>query len=325
MEDGKMKVRRYLSLLMCVMLFVSLLGIPARAADEEYADAKIISVPLPKGSFPAASSSNSAAGATTYTPSESSGMYLFMTADGKNWILPMADNAGNTLNYTVSSCRSEDTGIISVKVVDGKCVATSKRAGLVRVTITSSSKNCSTVWTVISRFTDVTNSDSYYYWPVYWALNYGITTGKTATTFLPGSACTRGQIVTFLYRYYGSPSVPATASNPFKDIKQSDYFYKAVLWAYNKGITTGTSATTFSPNNACTREQCVTFLWRAAGKPSTSASNPFWDVQTGTFYYDAVRWAVANEITTGRTATVFGVGQTCTRGQIVTFLHRGRG
>ena len=111
-------------------------------------------------------------------------------------------------------------------------------------------------------------------------------------------------------------------SNPFTDVKPGDYFYNAVLWAYSRGITTGKTATTFQPYSPCTREQSVTFLWRAAGKPGSGGGNPFGDVKAGTYYYDAVRWAVANGITTGRTATVFGVSQTCTRAQIVTFLYR---
>ncbi len=170
-------------------------------------------------------------------------------------------------------------------------------------------------------FTDVSNPSEYYYDAVYWARDNGITTGRTPTTFDPYAPCTRGQIVTFLWRMMGEPS-PASDSNPFTDVKPGDYFYTAVLWAYSRGITTGKTATTFLPYAACTREQCVTFLWRAAGKPGVSGKSPFKDVKAGTYYYDAVRWAVANQITTGRTATVFGVGQTCTRAQIVTFLYR---
>ncbi len=170
-------------------------------------------------------------------------------------------------------------------------------------------------------FTDVSDPSEYYYDAVYWARDNGITTGRTPTTFDPYAPCTRGQIVTFLWRMMGEPS-PASGSNPFTDVKPGDYFYTAVLWAYSRGITTGKTATTFQPYSPCTREQSVTFLWRAAGKPGSGGGNPFGDVKAGTYYYDAVRWAVANGITTGRTAKVFGVGQTCTRAQIVTFLYR---
>ncbi len=170
-------------------------------------------------------------------------------------------------------------------------------------------------------FTDVSNPSEYYYNAVYWARDKGITTGRTPTTFDPYAPCTRGQIVTFLWRMMGEPS-PASSTNPFTDVKPGDYFYTAVLWAYHREITTGKTATTFLPYSPCTREQSVTFLWRAAGKPGSGGGNPFKDVKAGTYYYDAVRWAVAKGITTGRTGTVFGVGQTCTRAQIVTFLYR---
>ena len=119
----------------------------------------------------------------------------------------------------------------------------------------------------VTQFSDVTDTASYYYDPVYWAAANGITTGTSDTTFSPNASCTRGQIVTFLWRAEGSPK-PTSTANPFKDIKKSDYFYDAVLWAVEKGITTGTSATTFAPNATCSRGQCVTFLWRAKGSPA---------------------------------------------------------
>ena len=311
---------RVLSLVMSLLLFVALLPVDAKAADEEYQDAQIISAGSQQGLFPGGSVSNEASDVTTYTPSSSSGLMLIMNADGKNWILPLADNTGKTLDYKVTSCTSSDTGIATVKVVDGKCVATSKKAGIFTVTIRSSS--CNTVWNVLSRFTDVTKTGDYFYNPIYWALNFGITTGTSATKFSPYGACTRAQIVTFLYRFANSPAVASTTYNPFTDIKSSDYYYKPVLWAYNNGITTGTSPTTFSPNKACTREQCVTFLWRYKGKPSASASSKFTDVSSSQYYAQAVSWAVDKGVTVGVSSTKFGVGQKCTRGQIVTFLYR---
>ena len=171
-------------------------------------------------------------------------------------------------------------------------------------------------------FSDVRDSGAYYYDPVYWAAKNGVTTGTSPSTFAPGQSCTRGQIVTFLWRAYGSPEPSATAC-PFKDVKAGAYYYKAVLWAVENGITTGTSATTFEPNSPCTRGHIVTFLWRAAGEPApTSSSNPFKDVEAGKFYYDAVLWAVENGITTGTSATTFAPTNKCTRGQCVTFLWR---
>ena len=164
--------------------------------------------------------------------------------------------------------------------------------------------------------------DAYYAEPVNWAVAHGITNGTSATTFSPDSTCTRGQVVTFLWRAMGSPE-PTSNENPFTDVKETDYFYKAVLWAKETGVTAGTSATTFSPGNGCTRAQVVTFLWRAEGKPApTSSTNPFTDVPAGQYYTDAVLWAVENGITNGTSATTFSPDKTCTRGQIVTFLWR---
>ena len=165
----------------------------------------------------------------------------------------------------------------------------------------------------------------YYYDPVLWAVNQTpqITAGTSPTTFSPAATCTRGQVVTFLWRANGCPAVHS-ARNPFSDVKPSDYFYQAVLWASEKGITAGTSATSFSPNDPCTRAHVVTFLWRADGTPDASGANPFRDVAGGQYYYSAVLWAVKENITAGTSATAFSPNAPCTRGQIVTFLYRDR-
>ena len=172
-------------------------------------------------------------------------------------------------------------------------------------------------------FRDVKDSD-YFFEPVLWALNHDpqITDGTSDTTFSPDATCTRGQVVTFLWRAMGCEE-PTKTDNPFRDVSSGDYFYKAVLWAVEKGITDGTSATTFSPNDACTRGQVVTFQHRANGSPAAqNASNPFRDVARGAYYYDAVLWAVGQKITDGTSDTTFSPDATCTRGQIVTFLYR---
>jgi len=165
------------------------------------------------------------------------------------------------------------------------------------------------------------DSSSYCYKATVCAIQNNITAGTSETTFSPNDACTRGQIVTFLWRAAGSPS-PKNGNNPFKDVKKSQYYYKAVLWAVENGITTGTSKTTFEPNASCTRGQVVTFLWRAKGSPSVSSSNPFTDIESNQYYYNAVLWAVKNKITTGTSSTAFSPDDSCTRGQIVTFLYR---
>ena len=180
-------------------------------------------------------------------------------------------------------------------------------------------------------FTDV-DADAYYYEPVVWAVENGITKGTDETHFSPNANCTRAQVVTFLWRAKGSPT-PSNISyatggdidydNPFIDVFEGAYYYNAVMWALETGITGGTSSTTFSPNTGCTRAQVVTFLWRAEGKPkATSTNNPFSDVKPSSYYYDAVLWAVANQITSGTSKTTFSPNRICTRGQIVTFLYR---
>ncbi len=169
-------------------------------------------------------------------------------------------------------------------------------------------------------FTDVP-SDAYYHDAVLWAVENGITSGTGATTFSPNAACTRAQAVTFLWRAAGSPE-PGIAENPFTDVASDSYYYKAVLWAVEKGITSGTSAATFSPNATCSRAQIVTFLWRAQQSPSVSASGAFTDVGADAYYAKAVDWAVSEGITSGTSATTFSPNADCTRAQIVTFLWR---
>ena len=164
-------------------------------------------------------------------------------------------------------------------------------------------------------------ADSWYEDAVDWALENSVTNGTDATHFSPNAECTRAQMVTFLWRACGSEPAKNT-NNPFTDVTPGKYYYDAVLWAVEKGITTGTTKTTFSPNDKVTRGQTVTFLWRMENEPPASASNPFADVISGKYYYDAVLWAVENEITTGIDATHFAPKSNCTRAQIVTFLCR---
>ena len=170
-------------------------------------------------------------------------------------------------------------------------------------------------------FTDVKEKD-YYYEPVLWAVANSITTGTSKTTFSPDNPCTRAQVVTFLWRAAGSPE-PTQTNHPFTDVPAGQYYYKAVLWAVEEGITAGTSKTTFSPDESCTRAQVVTFLWRAAGEPTPQKNdNPFSDVPQGQYYYNAVLWAVEEGVTAGTSKTTFSPDEPCTRGQIVTFIYR---
>ena len=170
-------------------------------------------------------------------------------------------------------------------------------------------------------FKDVSEK-SYYYESVLWAAHKGITSGVSDTQFAPNQACTRAQVVTFLWRAAGSPE-PAKGENPFADVPATAYYYKAVLWAVEEGITSGMSKTRFAPNEPCTRAQVVTFLWRAKEEPKAeNTKNTFSDVTTAAYYYQAVLWAVENEITAGVGNGKFAPNNHCTRGQIVTFLHR---
>ena len=162
----------------------------------------------------------------------------------------------------------------------------------------------------------------FYYDPVVWAVENGITNGTSETTFGPDDQCMRAHVVTFLWRAMGSPE-PTRTDNPFVDVHPYDFYYKSVLWALEKGITAGMDATHFGPTDYCNRAQVVTFLYRTMGSPNVAASsNPFTDVEAGSFYEKPVLWAVENGITNGLSATTFGPEAICNRAQIVTFLYR---
>lgn len=173
-------------------------------------------------------------------------------------------------------------------------------------------------------FIDVKASD-FFYEPVKWAVNNKITNGTSSTTFSPYKNCNRAEIVTFLWRAAGTPE-PTVTRNPFTDVNsvRDASYYKAILWASQKGITAGTTATTFSPYQECTRSQIVTFLYRYAGKPSGNYTNPFKDVSSvnEASYYNAILWAVGKGITQGTSTTTFSPYASCTRGEAVTFLYR---
>ena len=169
-------------------------------------------------------------------------------------------------------------------------------------------------------FVDVATG-SYYEDAVDWAVENGITQGTDDTHFSPDGICTRAQAVTFLWRAAGSPE-PETRAMPFTDVPVGSYYYDAVLWAVENGITKGTSDTTFSPNMTCTRAQIVAFLWRSEKSPAAGTANPFADVKSTAYYAVAVLWAVKENITKGTTNTTFSPNADCTRAQIVTFLWR---
>ncbi len=161
---------------------------------------------------------------------------------------------------------------------------------------------------------------AYYYNAVLWAVGSGITQGSSAMTFSPSGVCDRAQMVTFLWRAAGSPE-PNAVTDPFSDVPVNAYYYKAVLWAAEKGITQGTGQGRFSPNARVTRDQSVTFLYRAVGQ-KVEGNNPFVDISKELFCYDAVLWALQRGITTGTSASTFSPSADCLRGQIVTMLYR---
>jgi hypothetical protein len=169
-------------------------------------------------------------------------------------------------------------------------------------------------------FHDVSRFD-YFYDAVKWAAENGIASGTGRYTFSPDAVCTRAQTVTFLWRAAGSP-MPRYRTCAFTDVDSRDYYYNAVLWAVEQGITTGLTATTFGPDVTVSRGQVATFLYRAASASKPNTFNPFTDVKTTAYNYDAILWAYDNRITTGTSDTTFSPDASCTRAQIVTFLYR---
>ena len=183
-----------------------------------------------------------------------------------------------------------------------------------------SDKNYDGSESVALPFTDVAEG-AYYADAVAWAIQNKVTSGVSATTFAPNASCTRGQMVTFLWKAAGSPE-PKSLTTAFTDVKSGAYYEKAVAWAVENKVTTGTSATTFSPDATVTRGQSVTFLWKANNSPAAASASAFTDVAASAYYASAVNWAVEKGVTSGMSATTFSPNSNCTRAQIVTFLYR---
>ena len=181
-----------------------------------------------------------------------------------------------------------------------------------------------------SIFIDVREPSHAYYNAIYWAVDKGITKGYSDGTFGINKSCTRGEMVMFLWRYAGKPAPKYVSKSPFKDVPTSHTFYKAILWAYQKGITKGYSDGTFGVNRNVSRGESMMFLWRLKGKkdPTAVSVSPFKDVPKTHTFYKAILWGYQKKITTGYTSGAkkgtFGINENCTRGQIVTFLYRAR-
>ena len=276
---------------------------------------------------------NSSSSGGSSSGSSSSRTYSVTVEDSQNGTVtasPKRAEKGDTVSvtasansgYAVSGVTVKTAGGDTVKVTDngnGKYTFTMPAAN---VTVTAAFSKTQTT----ASFADV-SSDSYCADAVKWAVENDVTNGTTATTFSPNAACTRGQIVTFLWRAAGSP-VPKTTVNPFTDVAADAYYAKAVLWAVENGITNGTTAATFSPNAACTRAQAVTFLFRGAIANGLEAVtlqeliSGFSDAASLPGYaVSAMNWALANGIVQGNGGALMP-NNTCTRGQIVTFLYR---
>lgn len=266
---------------------------------------------------------NSSSGShTTYypvnTPAKSEG--------GSVVVSPKSASKGSAVTVTVTPESGYQVSSVQAVDKDGKKLTlTDKGDGKYSFVMPGSKVEVSASFAQVQKpeetspYRDV-SKDSYYYDAVQWASNKGITNGVSDGVFAPDWVCTRGQIVTFLWRSVGSPA-PKTAEMPFADVAEDAYYAQAVLWAVENGITKGTSETTFSPDQTCTRAHAVAFLYRLAGSPAVTGSS-FQDVAADAYYNAAVAWAVQQGITKGTSETTFSPNETCTRAQIVTFLYR---
>lgn len=272
------------------------------------------------------SAGSGGSGGSASTPSSSK----VSIADSKNGTVKTSVSSaanGASVTITVTADNGYELDTLKVMTAGGKELSVKSSGDKYTftmpseaVTVTASFKPVDSNGSSETSFIDVTEG-SYFKDAVAWAVKNGITTGVSATQFAPDQSCTRAQTVTFLWRAAGSPE-PANTNNAFTDVKADAYYYKAVLWATEKGITIGTSDTTFSPDDTCTRGQIATFLYRFAQSPAAGSENVFVDVTSADYYNDAVTWAAENNITTGTSQNTFSPKNDCTRAQIVTFLYR---
>ena len=271
---------------------------------------------------------------TVSNPSSSSGSHTtyypvntpVKSEGGSVVVSPKSASKGSAVTVTVTPESGYQVSSVQAVDKDGKKLTlTDKGDGKYTFVMPGSKVEVSASFAQVQKpeeaspYRDV-SKDSYYYDAVQWASEKGITNGVSDGVFAPDWVCTRGQIVTFLWRSVGSPA-PKTAEMPFADVAEDAYYAQAVLWAVENGITKGTSETTFSPDQTCTRAHAVAFLYRLAGSPAVTGSS-FQDVAADAYYNAAVAWAVQQGITNGTSETTFSPDETCTRAQIVTFLYR---
>ena len=271
-----------------------------------------------------AKKSNSGSGSSSSGSSGSSyAVSAPSTKNGDVTVSPKNASKGDRVTVTVTPDKGYELDKLTVKDASGnKLKLTDKGNGKYTFTMPGSKVTVSAEFIeeqAASIFADVP-ADAYYAKAVEWAVKKGITNGKTNGLFGSNDPCTRGQIVTFLWRAAGSPSPKGTATVP-ADVLPGSYCYDAVAWALENGITNGMADGTFGVNNTCTRGQSVTLLYRALGKAPTTV-NGFTDVAADAFCADAVAWAVESGVTNGTSASAFSPNAGCTRAQIVTFLYR---
>ena len=262
----------------------------------------------------------SSGGGGSYIPSYT--VTADKTENGTITVSPKSAYKGDTVTFTVKPDKGYELDTLKVLDQNGDKVKLTEKDGKYTFKMPDSKVEIQATFvkeTEISPFGDV-STDAYYYEAVKWAQKKGITGGIGNDLFGPNQPCIRAQIATFLWRAAGSPE-PKNMSS-FSDVPTDSYYAKAVAWAVENGITTGTGDGKFSPNAPCTRAQSVTFLYRASGSPAVSDSAVFADVEANAFYADAVAWAVANGVTNGTTSSTFSPDNGCTRAQIVTFLYR---
>ena len=266
----------------------------------------------------------------TYTPSSGSG------STSSYYTVTVASTKNGTVSASTKSAAKDEVVTVTVKADNGyeldKLTITDANGNELKLTDKGDGKYTFVMpkskVTVTATFApadenpifDDIDKDAYYYDAIKWAVANGVTNGMSETEFMPDGPCTRGQIVTFLWRAAGKPA-PTTTNNPFVDVNEKDYYYEAVLWAVENGITNGMSETEFMPELTCTRAHGITFLYRAMGK-AVDAKAEFSDVPADAYYAQAVAWAAANGVTNGVSEELFAPDSACTRVQIVTFLYR---
>ena len=239
-------------------------------------------------------------------------------------VSPKSASKGDTVTITATPDKGYTLESLTVLDKDGKALAlTDKGGGRYTFVMPAGKITVKAVFmddnTMLNFFTDV-HAEDYYYDAVLWAAQEGVTGGTSDTLFAPNAGCTRAQAVTFLWRAAGSPE-PKTLSS-FADVPADAYYAKAVAWAVKNGVAKGVSETAFAPDTGCTRAQIVTFLWRAQQSPASGGENPFADVPAAAYYYNAVLWAVENDVAKGVSETAFAPDDNCTRAQIVTLIYR---